>query len=440
MVMKLGLARRLLQRVRGAKPANDDGRPTDPVLHFVSPVEGAVSAGLLPVSGWAFSPAGRLPEGIVEVGIDDEDQWTELRYREHVGGVAPDAQWAKRGGFQSAVNTHFLANGPHTLKFRVKSDSGRVVAFREIHIVVDNVGRLAETTARLLKAHPKAKRVWSEPLDSDDFPFEAAQGVAWIQRPDAEDHIPDVLARHGLEGEYEDHFRHFLREGFMILDDFIPKAWCDQINTDLDSLIAQGVLQYRHHGQRVEHLFQHSQATRNVWAHNQILKILSAIYDDVAMPCQTLNFIHGSQQDVHQDLVHLTPFPAGLMNGVWVALEDVHPDAGPLVVYPGSHRLPRLYTRAVPVDKVLDGDWVRFASKYTPRLKQLIQDSGLKPYYYTPKVGSVLIWHEVLAHGGSPCKNRELTRKSMVSHYFARGGMAFYDSLGQSGWTHEHED
>lgn len=437
MAMTLGLARRFLHRVRGVKPAIEDGRPTGPVLQLDSPCEGTVAAGLLPISGWGFAPEGERPEGIVELAIDDEDQWVELKCREHVGGVPAEAQWARRGGFHSAVNTFFLSNDPHTLKLRLKTDAGRVIAFRELPVRVDNVGRLAETSAKLLRAHPAAQRVWGDVIDSEHFPYEAARGVAWTEQPDAESRIPEILARHGLAASYEEHLRHFLREGFLVLEDFIPKTWCDEINADLDSLIGRGVLAYKHKGQRVEHLFKHSTATRNLWAHPEILKLLSAIYDDVALPCQTLNFIHGSQQDVHQDLIHLTPFPAGMMCGVWVALEDVHPDSGPLVVYPGSHRLPRLYARTVPVDKVRDGNWVPFGSKYTPRLRKLIEDAGLKPHYYTPKAGSVLIWHEVLAHGGSPRNNDELTRKSVVSHYFARGGMAYYDSTGLPGCTHE---
>jgi ectoine hydroxylase-related dioxygenase (phytanoyl-CoA dioxygenase family) len=245
------------------------------------------------------------------------------------------------------------------------------------------------------------------------------------------------MARHKLDPSYAGHLRHFIQEGYIVLDKFISKEWCDQVNGDLDSLIRSGVLHYNHPGQRVEKLFEHSSATRRLWAHPQILSLLSAIYDDVALPCQTLNFIHGSQQDVHQDLVHLTPFPAGMMCGVWIALEDVHPDSGPLVVYPRSHRLPRLYTRTVPVDKVRDGNWHPFVEKYSPRLMELIKHADLKPVYYTPKTGSVLIWHETLAHGGSQRKSDSITRKSMVSHYFARGGLAFYDSAGTPGWTHE---
>ena len=116
----------------------------------------------------------------------------------------------------------------------------------------------------------------------------------------------------------------------------------------------------------------------------------------MALPCQTLNFIHGSQQNVHQDVIHLTPFPPGYMCGVWVALEDIHPDSGPLVVYPRSHRLPRLYTSTAGIEKVRDpGQWGRFAANYEPMVSELIEQSGLQPLIYTPKAGSVLSAREL---------------------------------------------
>jgi hypothetical protein len=83
-------------------------------------------------------------------------------------------------------------------------------------------------------------------------------------------------------------------------------------------------------------------------------------------------------------------------------------------VYPRSHRLPRLYTRMVPADKVRDGNWHPFVEKYSPTFMELIKHAELKPFYYTPKTGSALIWHETLAHGGSQRKSDSITRKSMV--------------------------
>jgi len=432
---KLAMALRGLKlRIPSRKRNN---RPEEPVLAIDSPADDSVVTGLLPIAGWAFTASRVAPEGIVEAALDDEDDWAELKNRMPVDCIDPSAARASRCGFQAALNTFLLPNGGHRLRLRVKAKRGRVALEREVRIQVSNVGRLAETTARLLRGHHDAKRLWTDVIDSSHFPFEEGRDVAWFSRPGAEVHIPDVIARHRLEPQYDPHLRKFLRDGYIVLDDFVPSSWCEEINRDLESLIRSGTLQCGQKGQRVEKLHEYSKPARDLWTHPEILKILSAIFDDVALPCQTLNFVHGSQQDVHQDVIHLTPFPAGMMCGVWVALEDIHPDAGPLVVYPGSHRLPRLYTRTVPVDKVRNGDWRPFGSKYTPRVRDLITQAGLQPFYYTPKAGSVLIWHESLAHGGSPRKNDDLTRKSMVSHYFARGAVAFYDSTGSPGWTHE---
>jgi hypothetical protein len=407
------------------------------VLSIDSPAEGAVTTGLLPITGWGFTASRTAPEGVIEVAFDDERDWARVENRYRAGGVDSSAAWAERCGFQAAVNTFLLTNGIHQLKIRIKNHRGRVLLKEKIGIRIYNTGRLAETTTRLLKAHPQAKRIWTGVIDSTDFPYEAAKDLAWFDQPGAIAQVPEILRRHGLSDDYADHLCHFVSEGYLVLDSFVSSEWCDRVNADLDALIGSGVLRYGRKGKRVEHLFKHSKATRDLWAHPEILKILSAIYDDVALPCQTLNFIHGSEQDAHQDLIHLTPFPAGMMCGVWVALEDILPDAGPLVVYPRSHRLPRLYTRTVPVEKVRDDQWGKFVETYTPRLMNLIREAGLDPFYYTPKTGSVLIWHEALAHGGSRRNNDDLTRKSMVSHYFARGGLAYYDATGLPGWTHD---
>ncbi len=252
-----------------------------------------------------------------------------------------------------------------------------------------------------------AKRVWTDSIDSTDFPFAEAGLVPWFDRSDAAEQVPRILAKHALSTDYATQFHHFLENGFLVLDGFVDSRVCDQIVADLDRCLAKGIFRYAHKGQRIEHLFKHSKATRGLWTDRRIIQIVSAIFDDVALPCQTLNFLHGSQQDVHQDTIHLTPYPAGYMCGVWVALEDIHPDSGPLEVYPGSHRLPRLYTSVTGMRKVRDNDWSEFSTIFTPHLKRMLAKARIEPVHYTPKRGSVLIWHENLAHGGSP---RRITR------------------------------
>src|SRR6185295_11064005 len=131
-----------------------------------------------------------------------------------------------------------------------------------------------------------------------------------------------------------------------------------------------------------------------------------------------------------------TPFPAGYMCGVWVALEDVASDSGELVVYPGSHRWPRVYMRAAGARKVTDGDWKPFEASVVSRWRAMIEASGVEPVIYRPARGQVLIWHENLMHGGRPRIARERSRRSIVSHYFADGSIVYYDSLGEVGAMH----
>ena len=412
-----------LRRRDGAR-----AEPTHDVLNIDSPTAHEVTCGLIPVHGWAFVNGSEIPEGTVEVWVEGYDR-VVARDRFPVGGVDRSQAWAARGGFRVTINSFFLPNGRHTLHVRLRNRREEVKAL-QVQFQVDNVGPLAEDVRRSLSVYPGAKRVWTDAIDSTHFPFTEAGLVPWFDRPNAPAQVSRMLTKHGLPSEYAGHFHHFLEKGFIVLDGFVDPRVCDQIVADIEKCLAKGIFRYGHKGQRIEHLFKHSKATHDLWTDPLAIRILSAIFDDVAVPCQTLNFLHGSQQDVHQDTIHLTPYPAGYMCGVWVALEDIHPDAGPLEVYPGSHRLPPLYAAVAGMRKVRDDDWSEFPELFTPRLKRMLAEAEIEPLYYTPKRGAVLIWHENLAHGGSPRKNDNLTRKSMVSHYFAKGGLAFYDAQG----------
>lgn len=42
---------------------------------------------------------------------------------------------------------------------------------------------------------------------------------------------------------------------------------------------------------------------------------------------------------MQSDLIHFDTMPRTLMAAAWTALEDIHPDSGPLRFYPKSHHL-----------------------------------------------------------------------------------------------------
>jgi len=104
------------------------------------------------------------------------------------------------------------------------------------------------------------------------------------------------------------------------------------------------------------------------------------------------------------------------------------------MVSPKSHVLKRILRKDVDCPPVRNGDWSEFTKKVVPTYPALIAEAGLTVEPYMAKAGDILIWHENLIHGGSVRKDLSVTRKSIVSHYFADGSVAYYDSTGVPGY------
>jgi hypothetical protein len=159
-------------------------------------------------------------------------------------------------------------------------------------------------------------------------------------------------------------------------------------------------------------------AVRELALHPVVLEFLGILFGREPFCFQTLNFPVGSQQHFHSDAVHFHSYPHGFMCGVWMALEDVHEDAGPLVYYPGSHRLPYRSAKTeglTPSEIVAEPHPQRL---FEPIWRREIRQQGFQPKTFLPRQGEVLVWHANLLHGGLPVKNRERTRWSQVNHMF----------------------
>ena len=119
------------------------------------------------------------------------------------------------------------------------------------------------------------------------------------------------------------------------------------------------------------------------------------------------------------------------MCGVWVALEDVHADAGPLLYYPGSHKWP-IYTHEHLGLCAAQQPGIPGQATFEPLWRELVQLSGIAPQRFLPRKGQALIWAANLLHGGSPQRDRGRTRMSQVTHYFFEG-CRYYTPLLQRG-------
>ncbi len=153
-------------------------------------------------------------------------------------------------------------------------------------------------------------------------------------------------------------------------------------------------------------------AIKRLAVNERVLAFLSELYQKEAFAFQTLNFPRGSQQGVHSDTYHFNSIPVGFMCGVWIALEDIHPDSGPLQYYPGSHRLPVFANKDLPGNDM---------NAYVQHVEAAVGGTGIARETAKITRGQAFIWAANLFHGGSPIADPARTRLSQVTHYYFKG-------------------
>jgi len=336
------------------------------------------------------------------------------------------------------VHSHLLRNGEQALSIRLLDANGNTLDQKSQPFVVCNEGLLAELVRESLR-HSATPLFVATRFDSSLYDYGNKDLVPWFDRNDALDTIKGWLAQRAITSDEAEHLRNFVTQGYIDVPALISPDLLTRVNKEIDEAIASGYQNYQYGtSQRIEKLHEHYPAIRELWLHGGVMRLLRLIFQAEPRPCQTLTYVFGSQQDAHQDTIHLTPFPAGYMVGVWVALQDVVPNSGELEVFVGSHKLPRVRMSEMGVAKVA-GDWSEFGAKIVPAWQKSIEEHGFEKVVYRPKAGSVLIWHENLMHAGGIRKDTSLPRRSIVSHVFADGSIAYYDSSGMPGHLEPRE-
>ena len=190
---------------------------------------------------------------------------------------------------------------------------------------------------------------------------------------------------------------------------------------------------------KINDLFLDEPEVRNLALSEPLTELLSGLLDGAPLICNSLNFIWGSQQPDHVDSWFM-PAPARsepepIPPQPWwrpkspdppepwdfnsrlavssVCLEDVHPDAGPLVYYPGSHKIPP-YRFPNGGFAALQGDTE--SSRFY--VHGGIKKAGLRREEFLGNAGDVFLWHGQLVHGGSAIKDPSRTRRTLVTHYW----------------------
>jgi hypothetical protein len=220
--------------------------------------------------------------------------------------------------------------------------------------------------------------------------------------------LEEYLAAAALAPELKNAIRDFAKKGYFILDLDMP---------DFDEVAATVIEKLAPHypakDRRVEEAWYFCEEVRRIAVHDQILDVLRLLYQREPIPFQTLNFDAATQQPAHSDALHFHSIPRHYMCGVWVALEDIDGDCGPLFVHPGSHRLPDIDM----FDLGLPSQSSSYHG-YEESIRRLMRTCGFETLELHLKKGQAAVWAANLFHGGMPMKDKTRTRHSQASHYY----------------------
>ena len=152
-----------------------------------------------------------------------------------------------------------------------------------------------------------------------------------------------------------------------------------------------------------------------VLKHAGLLRWIRLLMEREPKPLQTIASHKGSQQGVHSDSIHMTTYPLGYLSAAWIACEDIHAGSGPLVFYPGSHRLPFIFSKDVGISEAdfrRDG-YRSYQEKYEPHILRVIEEHGLEPRYFQARKNNPL---NSSPSASPPTKRRPLTPSASPMH------------------------
>ncbi len=209
---------------------------------------------------------------------------------------------------------------------------------------------------------------------------------------------------------------YFEQNGYVIVDFGFDHDELDALINTLQPLYDPEHLRAPAFGARIQDAWQFVKPVHTLATHPNVLSALQQLFGRQPRPFQTLNFPFGTQQKIHSDTIHFSSMPGGFMAGVWVALEDIDENNGPLRYYPGSHKLPQISMQ----DAGLAPGYEHYPA-YETFMENKVSSLGIRQSFGLMPKGHALIWHANLLHGGAEHKDHQRSRHSQVTHYFFEG-------------------
>lgn len=270
------------------------------------------------------------------------------------------------------------------------------------------------------------KKRYYEQVSTKDFASLPQENIPWLDKVNSRDVLKQNEFYNSLGNEYKESLAGWSDNGYAILKNFFPENETDIISEEVEKIVKKGKGSFTKYHKLLYAVLK-SKKLLHTANPKKLTDILDLLMGRKVQLFQSLNFYRGSEQAAHSDFVHMATYPKGYLIAVWIALEDVDSENGPLEYFTGSHKLPYLLW---PDYDPQHGKYLLNNSaykKYEDQLDAIIASQSFEKKEFHAKKGDVLIWHANLLHGGKAILNPERTRKSMVLHYFCKDVVCYHE-------------
>lgn len=213
------------------------------------------------------------------------------------------------------------------------------------------------------------------------------------------------------------------RDGYVILPSFMPDHLIDAYSAAwLADNGPGGRFGDRPMGWPYDTPYMHVPALAGLACHDTLAEVLRHLIGDDMGVHLNLTGWRSTTRDWHQDGYLNPDSNRDWYAAVWVALDDIHLDAGPFECVPGSHRQfdpIRQDKMLAALDPAERGPmWPRHSERIlTPLFEQQMTERGLAVEPFVARRGDVLVWHARLLHRGSPPVDPTMERRAVILHY-----------------------
>lgn len=223
---------------------------------------------------------------------------------------------------------------------------------------------------------------------------------------------------------------HFDREGYVVLRQLLPLSACELARQAfLEEVLPARRAYFKRHasgrhernvyteyghmkypilnlqdigGKRFRRFRQHG---LELLTHPQVRALMRELYGEPARLVHTMYFDGNQTTWAHRDGDYFDAAAAGRMTGIWIAAEDIHPDAGRFYVVPGSHR--------APIADIADPN----SPDYRRQMNDFVRAGGHACVAPQMRQGDAILWSALTVHGSLPTVDGRHTRRSFTGHY-----------------------